>query len=153
MWEPCWAGWRRAFFAQSLDWAAWCSAWSLAAWNYGRIAVSAQAPRAQSKRSRTAIGFLLIAVVVMVLAGILGVLLSKAFQKVGLGCLDSLAGAIFGFFQGALLVTVCHPGHGGFLSRIPSGLTQVAAAEVFFWRLPSEHHVSPSWLAERVGRS
>jgi uncharacterized membrane protein required for colicin V production len=25
----------------------------------------------------------------------------------GLGCLDKIAGAVFGFFQGALLVTLC----------------------------------------------
>ena len=50
------------------------------------------------------IGFLLIALLVMGLAGIAGKILSKTVHRMGLGCLDRLAGAAFGFFQGALLV-------------------------------------------------
>src|ERR1035437_4587726 len=53
-----------------------------------------------------AIGFLLIALIVMGLAGFAGKILSKVFHQMGLGCLDRLAGAAFGFFQGALLVTL-----------------------------------------------
>ena len=78
----------------------------LGAWNYGRVAALVQ-PLAHNWSVSNAIGFLLIAILVAALVAAAGVLLAKAFQKLGLGCLDSLAGALFGLFQGALLVTVC----------------------------------------------
>jgi len=74
--------------------------------NYDRIARYLK-PVLHNDKVANAIGFLLIALVVAAVAALIGVFLSKAFQKLGLGCLDSLAGALFGFFQGVLLVTVC----------------------------------------------
>ena len=101
-----------------------------------------------------AIGFLLIAIVVMLLAGLLGSILSKAVHKVGLGCLDSLAGAVFGFFQGALLVTVCHPGHRGVLSRDPvayhsRGCPSISSAHA----ISSTQCLPRTILAKRIRRS
>ena len=54
-----------------------------------------------------AIAFLIIALVVMALANLAGIMLKRTISWMGLGCLDKIAGAIFGFFQGALLVTLC----------------------------------------------
>ena len=104
----------------------------LGAWNYWRVA-GVLTPVLHSEMIADAIGFLLIAIVVMVLAGLLGAILSKAVHKVGLGCLDSLAGAFFGFFQGALLVTVASRHH-GVLPRYPVA-DQSAVAPVFLQRL------------------
>ncbi len=53
-----------------------------------------------------AIGFLLIAILVMLIAGVLGGILEKTFRWVGLGCLDTLLGAVFGFLQGVLMVMI-----------------------------------------------
>src|ERR1700690_4246207 len=77
----------------------------LAAWNFDRFAPVIK-HLVHSQMVANAIAFLLIAVLVMGVAAILGSLFSKMFQKIGLGCPDRLAGAVFGFFQGALLVTV-----------------------------------------------
>jgi membrane protein required for colicin V production len=77
----------------------------VAAWNYDRIARFLQ-PILHNQSVSNAIAFILIAILVAAICGAIGILLSKVFKKIGLGCLDSLAGAIFGFFQGALLVTV-----------------------------------------------
>ena len=33
--------------------------------------------------------------------------MAKTMHQMGLGCLDRLAGAVFGFLQGVLLVTLC----------------------------------------------
>ncbi|HZB89181.1 MAG TPA: CvpA family protein [Terracidiphilus sp.] len=77
----------------------------LAAWNYGRLA-SLVKPAVRSSEVANTIAFLLIALLVSALAAAAGALLARLFQKLGLGCLDTLAGAIFGLFQGALLVTV-----------------------------------------------
>ncbi|HVZ84265.1 MAG TPA: CvpA family protein [Terracidiphilus sp.] len=77
----------------------------LGAWNYMRIAGYIE-PIVRNASVSNAIAFLLIALLVSALAAATGVLLAKVFQKLGLGCLDALAGAIFGLFQGAVLVTV-----------------------------------------------
>jgi membrane protein required for colicin V production len=78
---------------------------ALAAWNYGRAA-AILLPLVRVNALADAIGFLLIAVVVMAIAHIVGVILSKTIRQIGLGCLDRLAGGVFGFFQGALLITL-----------------------------------------------
>lgn len=78
----------------------------LGAWNYGRLASLVQ-PVVRGWSVANAIGFLVIAVLVSVIVAGAGAMLAKFFEKLGLGCLDTLAGAVFGLFQGALLVTVC----------------------------------------------
>ena len=78
----------------------------LGAWNYGRVAKILH-PVVRSWGVANTIGFLLIAIVVAAIATGIGSLLSKMLHQIGLGCLDRLAGGIFGFFQGALGVTLC----------------------------------------------
>jgi len=77
----------------------------LAAWNYARIAALLM-PLVHIEQVSDTIAFILIALFVMALASILGTVLAKALHYMGLGCLDRLAGAAFGLFQGALLVTL-----------------------------------------------
>jgi len=120
----------------------------LAAWNYGRFAAMLK-PVVHNQKVADAIAFLLIAVVVMGVAGILGSLLSKMFKKIGLGCLDRLAGAVFGFFQGALLVTV------GILVTVAffpetQWLTQSRLPRYFFGACHLSTHVSPQILGQHV---
>lgn len=78
----------------------------LGAWNYGRAAAILQ-PVVRSWGIANTIGFLLIAIVVAAVTTGVGNILSKMLHQIGLGCLDRLAGGVFGFFQGALLVTLC----------------------------------------------
>ena len=52
-----------------------------------------------------AISFLFLAILVMILFGLVGMLLRRTAEMVGLGWADSLAGAFFGFLRGCLLVT------------------------------------------------
>jgi hypothetical protein len=64
-------------------------------------------PMVRIKPVANAIGFLLIALDCDGVGRALPVmLLSRTFHYMGLGCLDRLAGAAFGFFKGALLVTL-----------------------------------------------
>jgi membrane protein required for colicin V production len=77
----------------------------IAAWNYGRVAALLR-PMIKVDAISDAIGFVLIALLVMAIANIIGVVLSKVIRRMGLGCLDTLGGAVFGFLQGALLVTI-----------------------------------------------
>ena len=78
---------------------------ALAAWNYIWVGALFK-PFVKIVEVADAIAFLLIAVVVMVVAGLVGSILSKTFQKIGLGWLDSLVGAAFGLLQGVLLVSI-----------------------------------------------
>lgn len=77
----------------------------LAAWNYKKVA-AVLLPLVKIPAVANTIGFLFIALVVMALIGIIGSLLAKTFRLLGLGWLDGLAGAVFGFFQGVLVVII-----------------------------------------------
>ena len=83
------------------------------------------------------------------LCAAIGVLLSRAFKKIGLGCLDSLAGALFGFFQGALLVTVCILITVAFFPD-SEWLTQSRLPKYFFSACHLSTHISPSGLSALV---
>ena len=147
------AGIAQGFFRSAFSLAGLVLGLVLAAWNYWRLSRQSLKPLMHSVEVANAIAFLLIALLVMVVAAILGSLLAKMFQKVGLGCLDSLAGAVFGFVQGIVLVTVCHSGYGGVLpgNAVADG---IKAAAIFLWCTPSERPVSPprGW-ADGCGRN
>ncbi len=119
-----------------------------AAWNYeavGRIFAKAF----HSRQVADAVAFLLIAIVIAGLAAVLGAILSRIFRKMGLGCLDALAGAIFGFFQGAVLVTVFILVTVAFFPET-QWLTQATLPRYFFGACHLSTKVTPSILAERV---
>jgi membrane protein required for colicin V production len=78
---------------------------AIAEWNYPTVAAPLK-PLVHDEMTANIIGFILIAILIMAIAGVLGVLLHRTFKQIGLGCLDRLGGAIFGFFQGILLVTL-----------------------------------------------
>ena len=77
----------------------------LAFWNYGVLA----APLSRVIHSvgvADVLAFLLIALGVMLVIGLIGRAISKVAHKAGFGGLDSLLGAIFGVIRGAFLVVV-----------------------------------------------
>jgi membrane protein required for colicin V production len=121
---------------------------AIAAWNYGRIA-KLILPLVRIEAVANVIGFLLIALLVMALAGLAGKILSKTFHSIGLGCLDSLAGAVFGFFQGALFVTLVILVTVAFFPRA-HWLTEAKLPRLFFGACHLSTHMTPHELAERV---
>jgi membrane protein required for colicin V production len=120
----------------------------LAAWNYERIA-SFLLPLVRVEAIADTIGFLLIAFVVMGLAGFLGQFFFNAVHGIGLGCLDRMAGAVFGFFQGAMLVTLCILITLAFFPRT-HWLARATLPRYFFGACRLTTHMSPSELAARV---
>jgi len=120
----------------------------VAAWNYDRIARVVK-PILHNEQVSNAIGFILVAFVVAAICTTVGVLLSKVFKKLGLGCLDSLAGALFGFFQGALLVTVFILVTVAFFPDT-EWLTQARLPKYFFSACHLSANISPSGLSELV---
>jgi membrane protein required for colicin V production len=120
----------------------------LAAWNYDRIA-GLLLPLVRIQPVADAIGFLLIALLVMALAGITGNVLAKTVHGMGLGCLDRLAGAAFGFLQGALLVTLVVLVTVAFFPQA-HWLAEAKLPSLFFGACHLSTHMSPAELAERV---
>ena len=79
---------------------------AIASWNYKHFAADV-ASKVHSERAAEAICFCLIALAVMLVAGLLGMLLKGLIHGVGLGWLDRLTGLLFGLLRGAVLVTLC----------------------------------------------
>lgn len=89
---------------------------SLAAWNYARVA-GVLLPLVRIPAIADTIGFFLIALVIMAIANIIGTLLGRAFDWLGLGCLNMLGGAVIGFFLGVVLVTLAILGTAAFFPQ------------------------------------
>lgn len=121
---------------------------ALAAWNYGRAASMLQ-PFVRSEALADALGFLLIALLVMAIAHIVGAVLSKTLHHMGLGCLDRLAGGAFGFIQGALLITICILAIVAFYPKA-QWLAEAKLPKLFFGVCHFSTRVTPKDLSERV---
>jgi membrane protein required for colicin V production len=121
---------------------------ALAAWNYARAAALFE-PLVHSEPIADVIGFLLIALVVMVVAGVVGAIVAKAVHQIGLGCLDKLAGALFGFAQGLVLVTL---GILVVVAFFPQArlLADARLPRLFFGACHLSTHMTPDELARRV---
>jgi membrane protein required for colicin V production len=141
-------GLARGFFRSAFSLAGLVLGLALAAWNYWRLAALLK-PIIHSAEVANAIAFLVIALLVMVVAAILGSLLAKVFEKVGLGCLDRLAGAVFGFVEGLVFVTVCILVTVAFFPQTV-WLTEARLPRYFFGALHVSIHVTPSRLSDRV---
>ncbi len=121
---------------------------TLAAWNYGRVAALFR-PLVRVEAIANAIGFFLIALIVMVIANAIGAVLSRILNKIGLGCLDSLAGGVLGFFQGVVLVTLAITVTVAFFPHA-GWLAQSRLARQFFGACHMSTHLSPEELADKV---
>ena len=116
--------------------------------NYGHAA-TALMPMIHSHRVANAVAFLAIAFMIMALAGIVGIFLAKLFRMIGLGLIDMLAGAVFGFAQGVLLVAVCILATVAFYPQA-SWLRTSRTPRLFFQVCELTLNMSPSKLAQRL---
>jgi len=121
---------------------------ALAAWNYGKIA-AVVLPLVRYEAVADAIGFFLIAILVMAVANLVGNMLGKALDWMGLGCLDMLGGGVLGFFQGIVLVTICVTVALAFFPKAQWLLDSRLPRE-FFGATHMSMRMSPAELAERV---
>jgi len=121
---------------------------AVAAWNYGQLAAWIM-PVAHLGALANAIAFVLIALVVMGLSDILGRVLAKTLHYMGLGFLDRLAGAAFGFFQGVMLVTLVILVTVAFFPKA-HWLEQGKLPRLFFGTCHLSTHMTPAELANRV---
>lgn len=142
------AGLARGFFRSVFSLAGLIVGIALASWNYWRVAAVLKG-FIHSVELADAVAFLIIAGLVMAVAAILGSLLAKFFEKVGLGCLDRLAGALFGLAQGLIFVTLCILVTVAFFPQT-AWLTEARLPRYFFGALHVSIQVTPSRLGERV---
>jgi membrane protein required for colicin V production len=121
---------------------------ALAAWNYQRLA-RVLIPVVKSERAADVIAYLVIALAVMVIAGIIGSILTRIMKRMGLGCLNRIGGAVFGAIQGAVLVTLCILVTVAFFPNA-QWLTNSHLPSKFFGACHLTTQMSPGDLAERV---
>jgi membrane protein required for colicin V production len=142
------SGLAQGFFRSACGLAGLLIGLEVASWNYGRVS-ALLLPIFRVKAISDAVGFILIAVLVLAIFAIIGALLAKAFKLIGLGCLDGLAGAVFGFFQGILLVTL---GILVIVAFFPESnwLTQARLPQMFFGVAHLSTHTGPEELSRRV---
>jgi membrane protein required for colicin V production len=106
-------------------------------------------PLVHSEPVANAIAFIGIAIVVMALAALVGHVLAKLFRIIGLGWLDMLAGAVLGFFEGVLLISVCILATVAFFPQAP-WLTESRTPQLFVRACEMTLNLSPAKFAERV---
>jgi membrane protein required for colicin V production len=142
------AGLSQGFFRSVCSLGGLILGLALAAWNY-RLAEAPLRSLLHSDESADIIGFVVIALVVMIIAGILGNFLAKALHAIGLGCLDKLAGGIFGLFQGFLLITLAILVTIAFYPQA-HWLVEARLPRHFFAACHLSTHMTPEQLAQRV---
>jgi len=98
-------GMAQGFFRSFCGLAGLFVGFLLALWNYARVG-RLFFPLVPVEPVDNAIGFAVIVLTVMVLSGLFGAVLARTFRWAGLGCVDTILGAVLGFLQGMLLVMV-----------------------------------------------
>jgi membrane protein required for colicin V production len=142
------AGMAQGFFRSVCSLGGLVLGLAVASWNYGRLA-QIFLPLFRIPAVANTIAFLLIALLVMALIGFIGNMLAKAFKMIGLGWLDGIAGAIFGFFQGVVLVIVFILVIVAFFPQ-EQWLADSNLPRMFFGALHVSTHMTPSELSARV---
>ena len=141
-------GLSQGFFRSAFSLGGLILGLAIAEWNYPIVAAPLK-PLVHDQEIANIFGFFLIAILVMAVAGVLGALLHKTFKNMGLGCLDRLAGGVFGFFQGVLLVTLAILVTVAFYPQA-HWLVEARLPRHFFAACHLSTHMSPDQLAGRT---
>jgi len=125
---------------------------AIASWNYKRFGTEL-APKLHlnqfSGPVADAVWFCVIALVVMLLAGLAGMLLKSVIHGVGLGWLDRLTGLVFGFLRGAFLATLCIVTLAAFFPET-RWLGDAQLAKYFSGMAHLTSHMSPDELKQKM---
>jgi membrane protein required for colicin V production len=141
-------GLAQGFFRTAASLAGLILGLTLAAWNYHRVGIVFM-PIFRVEAVADTVAFLLIALLVMGLANLIGGAIGKVADKLGLGCLDGLAGAILGFIQGVVLVAI------GIMVTVAffpgqDWLIEARLPKLFFGTLHVSENVTPGELGDRL---
>lgn len=141
-------GLAQGFFRTAFSLAGLIFGLALASWNYERLG-NVFRPIFRIDAVANTIAFLLIALLVMGIANLLGGVIAKMAQKIGLGCLDGLAGAILGFAQGLVLVMISIMVTVAFFPG-QEWMSEARLPKLFFGALHLSEKVTPGELGERL---
>src|SRR5579863_2181414 len=141
-------GLAQGFFRTACSLAGLILGLTLAMWNYLRVG-SLFRPIFRVDAVANTVAFLLIALLVMGLANIVGGAIGKLADKLGLGCLDGLAGAILGFIQGLVLVMISIMVTVAFFPG-QDWMNDARLPKLFFGTLHISENVTPGELGDRL---
>ena len=142
------AGMAQGFFRSVCSLGGLILGVAVAAWNYDRLA-RVFLPVFRIPAIANTVAFISIALLIMVLAALIGKLFAKTLKSIGLGWLDGIAGAIFGFFQGVVLVVVFVLAIVAFFPK-EQWLAESTLPRMFFGALHVSTHMTPEELSSRV---
>lgn len=120
----------------------------LASWNYAALAGDWK-QTIPSEAVANALAFFVIAASVLLLGNLCGMLFQKIFHWMGLGCLDTLGGAVAGLVQGALLVMAAILVTVAFFPQT-QWLTRAQFPQIFFRSFHGSANMSPDAISGRV---
>ena len=138
----------KGFFVEVFSLAGVIVGLFIAAANYGGFSLWVLRV-VHNREAANLIAFLLIALLVMVVAGLAGRLLRGLFRGVGLGIVDRLLGAVFGLVEGCVIVTLVLMGIVAFLPR-QDWLSSSRLAPVFLTAAHGGSQVVPFALGEEI---
>ena len=141
-------GLRHGFLRSICSLAGLVMGLALAIWNYGWLGKLIMFS-VRFEVAADTIAFIAIALFVMGVASLGGKFLSKTLHAAGLGCLDKLAGAVFGFFQGTLFVTVAILVVLAFYPHM-RWMAEARLPRLFFGACHVTARMSPEELATRI---
>ena len=120
----------------------------IASWNYQRL-LPWVSRWIHSWPAAEALSFLLVALGVMIVAGLLGRIIRWSVHSIGLGWADRFIGAVFGFAKGCVLVTLAVLVIAAFLPQA-TWFQQSRLAPYFLSAAHQASVVTPNELGERI---
>ena len=139
---------KNGFFVEAFSLGGVVLGLLIASWNFQRL-MPALLQVIHNSAVAEAIAFLLIALSIMIIAGVVGRILNRTAHTIGLGWLDRLVGAAFGFLKGCIVVTLGVMALAAFFPQ--SGwLDHSRLAPYFLSAAHTTAAVTPAELGERI---
>jgi membrane protein required for colicin V production len=139
---------KNGFFLEVFSLAGVVAGLLIASWNYQRL-LPWISTWVHSWPAAEALSFLLVALAVMLIFGLLGRAIRWSVHSIGLGWADRFIGAVFGFVKGCVLVTVAVLVVAAFLPQA-TWFQQSHLAPYFLSAAHQASVVTPSELGERI---
>lgn len=139
---------KNGFFVEAFSLGGVVLGLLVASWNFQRLMPSLLQV-IHTPAVAEAIAFLLIALSIMIIAGVVGRILNRTAHTIGLGWLDRLVGAAFGFLKGCVVVTLGVMALAAFYPHC-GWLDRSQLAPYFLSAAHTTTAVTPEQLGERI---
>jgi membrane protein required for colicin V production len=139
---------KNGFFVEAFSLAGVVLGLLVASWNFQRL-MPWIVQVIHTPAIAEAIAFLAIALAIMVVAGLVGRVLHRTVHSIGLGWLDRLVGAAFGFLKGCVVVTLGVMALAAFFPQC-GWLDHSHLAPYFLSAAHTTTAVTPAELGERI---